>query len=152
MEWWPFLIFHRGGLRIKVINNTRVEGIAWNTVARWLERAALSCRRFNSRRITGFAVEELQADEIRSFAGGKDRITWIFAAIEVWSRLWPSTVVGRRSYRNTLALVRDVADRTPALLQSLSFALSPSSPLCRFFGNARHTCVFSHENPTRSPP
>ena len=21
MEWWPFLIFHRGGLRIKVINN-----------------------------------------------------------------------------------------------------------------------------------
>ena len=23
MEWWPVLIFHRGGLRIKVINNTR---------------------------------------------------------------------------------------------------------------------------------
>ena len=33
----------------------------------------------------------------------------MFAAIEVWSRLWTSTVVGRRSYRNTLALVRDVA-------------------------------------------
>ena len=97
------------GVSISAI--ARVEGIAWNTVARWLERAALSCRRFNSRRITGFAVEELQADEIRSFAGGKDRITWVFAAIEVWSRLWPSTVVGRRSYRNTLALVRDVADR-----------------------------------------
>jgi hypothetical protein len=40
-----------------------------------------------------------------------DRITWIFAVIEVWSRLWPSTVVGRRNYRNTLALVRDFADR-----------------------------------------
>ena len=24
MEWWPFLIFHRGGLRIKVINNNRL--------------------------------------------------------------------------------------------------------------------------------
>ncbi len=23
MEWWPFLIFHRGGLRIKVINNNK---------------------------------------------------------------------------------------------------------------------------------
>ena len=69
------------------------------------------CRRFNHKRIVGFAVEELQADEIRSFAGSKDRQAWIFAAIEVWSRLWPSTVVGRRSYRNTLALVRDVADR-----------------------------------------
>ena len=22
MEWWPVLIFHRGGLRIKVINNS----------------------------------------------------------------------------------------------------------------------------------
>ena len=31
--------------------------------------------------------------------------------MEVWSRLWPSTVVGRRSYRNTLALLRDVANR-----------------------------------------
>ena len=36
---------------------------------------------------------------------------WIFAAIEVWSRLWPSTVVGRRSYRNTFALLRDVSNR-----------------------------------------
>ena len=35
----------------------------------------------------------------------------IFVAIEVWSRLWPSTVTGRRSYRNTLALVRDIANR-----------------------------------------
>ena len=25
MEWWPFLIFYRGGLRIKVINNTPPE-------------------------------------------------------------------------------------------------------------------------------
>ena len=97
------------GVSISAI--ARVEGLAWNTVARWLERAAEVCRRFNDKRISGFAVEELQADEIRSFAGSKDRPTWIFAAIEVWSRLWPSTIVGRRSYRNTLALVRDVSTR-----------------------------------------
>ena len=89
----------------------RVERLAWNTVARWLERAGAVCRRFSHRRTTGFAVEELQADEIRSFTGGKRRPTWVFAAIEVGSRLWTSTVVGRRSYRNTLALVRDVASR-----------------------------------------
>ena len=29
------------------------------------------CRRFNHRRIAGFAAEELQADEIRTFAGNK---------------------------------------------------------------------------------
>ncbi len=89
----------------------RIEGIAWNTVARWLERAAQVCRRFNHGKIIGFVVEQLQADEIRSFAGRKNRRTWVFVAIEVWSRLWPSTVTGRRSYRNTLALVRDVANR-----------------------------------------
>ena len=89
----------------------RIERLAWNTVARWLERAALVCRRFSHGRTTGFVATELQADEIRSFTGGKRRPTWVFAAIEVWSRLWTSTVVGRRSYRNTLALVRDVASR-----------------------------------------
>lgn len=97
------------GVSISAI--ARVEGLAWNTVARWLEKAADACRRFNCERITGFSVEELQADEIRSFAGSKDRPMRIFAAIEVWSRLWPSTIVGRRSYRNTLALVRDVSTR-----------------------------------------
>ena len=89
----------------------RIEGLAWNTVARWLERAAAVCRRFSHGRVAGVVVEELQTDEIRSFTGGKTRPTWIFAAIEVWSRLWPSTVVGRRSYRNTWALVRDVSKR-----------------------------------------
>ena len=64
-----------------------------------------------TRRTTGFVATELQAHEIRSFTGGKTRPTWVFAAIEVWSRLWPSTVVGRRSYRNTWALVRDVSTR-----------------------------------------
>ena len=89
----------------------RVKRIAWNTVDRWLEKAADSCHRFNDRTITGLAVEELQADEIRTFVGGKQQPIWVFAAIDVWSRLWPSTVVGRRSYRNTLALFRDVAKR-----------------------------------------
>ena len=89
----------------------RVKQMAWNTVDRWLERAAKSCHRFNTRRITGMAVEELQADEILTIVGGKQQPIWIFAVIEVWSRLWPSTVVGRRSYNNTLILFRDVANR-----------------------------------------
>ena len=48
----------------------RIERLAWNTVARWLERAASVCRRFNQGRTTGFVATELQADEIRSFTGG----------------------------------------------------------------------------------
>ena len=56
-------------------------------------------------------MAELQADEMRTIVGGKEQPIWVFAVIEVWSRLWPSTVVGRRSYRNTLTLFRDVSKR-----------------------------------------
>ncbi len=61
--------------------------------------------------ITKLEMPELQADEIRTLAGGKDDPIWIFTTIDVWSRLWPSTVVGRRSYRNTRTLLRDTAGR-----------------------------------------
>ena len=97
------------GVSISAVS--RVEDISWSAVARCLERAAQVCRRFNRETIAGFAVTELQADEIRTFTGGKTRPTWTFGAIEVWSRLWPSTVTGRRSYWNTLAFIRDVSRR-----------------------------------------
>ena len=90
----------------------RVKRIAWNTVHRWLQRAAHSCRRFNDRRIIGYAITELQADEIRTIVHDKHQSVWIFATIEVWSRLWPATVVGRRSHRNALTLFRDISRRT----------------------------------------
>jgi IS1 family transposase/transposase-like protein len=89
----------------------RVEGIGWNTVDRWLERARDSGRRFNDQKTAGFCAVEIQADEIRTIVRGKQQPIWIFAAIEVWSRLWPATVVGRRSYENTLTLFQDIAAR-----------------------------------------
>jgi transposase-like protein/IS1 family transposase len=89
----------------------RVEGIGWNTVDRWLEKASDCGRRFNDQKTTGFTATEIQADEIRTIVHGKQQPTWIFAAIEVWSRLWSATVVGRRSYENTLTLFRDIAAR-----------------------------------------
>ncbi len=89
----------------------RVKQLAWNTVDLWLEKAAASCRRFNDRRITGPEVTELQADEIRTIVGGKEQPMWVFVSIDVWSRLWPATIVGRRSYRNTLGLFRDISSR-----------------------------------------
>ena len=75
----------------------RVKRIAWNTVHRWLENAVYWCRRFNDRRIDGLSVVELQADEIKTIVGGKKQQIWVFAVIDVWSRLWPSTVVGKRA-------------------------------------------------------
>jgi len=80
-------------------------------VHRWLERVAVFCRRFNHRKTSGLEISELQADDLRTFTGGKDRTTWIFTAIDVGYRLWPSTILGRRSFRNTLALFRDISHR-----------------------------------------
>jgi len=89
----------------------RVKKISWNTVHRWLERAAAWCRRFNDRRIRRLSLRELQADEIQTIVGGRERPIWIFVALDVWSRLWPATVIGKPSYRNTLNLFRNLSKR-----------------------------------------
>src|SRR5215467_13043426 len=65
----------------------RVKQIAWNTVHRWLERAAAWCRRFKSRKIKRLSGAELQADEIRTIVGNKEQPIWVFVVIDVWSRL-----------------------------------------------------------------
>jgi transposase-like protein/IS1 family transposase len=89
----------------------RVNRIGWNTVHRWLERAAACCRQFNNLKINRLSIVELQADEIRTIVGSKEQPIWVFVVIDVWSRLWPSSVVGKRSYHNTRDLFRDLSDR-----------------------------------------
>ena len=46
----------------------------------------------------------------RSSGASSSRV-WVFVVIDVWSRLWPSTIVGQRSYHNTLDLFRDLSKR-----------------------------------------
>ncbi len=63
-----FATFASVALRVEGVSISavaRVEGLAWNTVARWLEKAAYVCRGFNQRRTAGFGVEEL---------GGRDSL------------------------------------------------------------------------------
>jgi transposase-like protein/IS1 family transposase len=90
----------------------RVEGIGWNTVDRWLEKSQRL--RPSLQRQRNNRVPSLRASGRRNpnHYLRKQQPTWIFAAVEVRSRLWTSTVVGRRSYENTMALFRDVAERT----------------------------------------
>jgi IS1 family transposase len=99
----------RRGMSISAI--ARITRRARNTIARWLERAAASAKRFNDQHLWRFEIKELQADELCTFVGGKSNATWLFTIIEVTSRLWPSGVVGRRSYRNTEAIFNDVLHR-----------------------------------------
>ena len=89
----------------------RVEGVGRNTIERWLNRATQYAQRLNDERTRGIELIELQADEIRTFEQRKACPTWIFTCMEVCSRFWVWTVIGRRSYRNTHTLLNDTLAR-----------------------------------------
>ena len=78
----------------------RIRGLSRSTVCRWLEVAFRYARHFNSKALEGYELTELQADEIRTFVGSKQKVMWLFTALEVSSRLWVGLVVGSRSYTN----------------------------------------------------
>ena len=86
----------------------RVTGHARHPIARWLERASTAAKRFNQRMLRDVEIIELQADELCMFIGNKSRATWWCAAIEVCSRLWAGSVLGRRASRNATAVLNDV--------------------------------------------
>ena len=79
---------------------SRMTGLSWTTIERWLEIAALYAQNFNEQYLKGYDITEVQADEIRTFVGSRKNVQWLFTAIEVSSRLWISMVVGSRNYQN----------------------------------------------------
>lgn len=89
-----------------------------------------------------FEIVELQADELYTFFGSKTRPTWLFAAIEVCSRLWAGSLVGRRSYRNTKAVLHEVVLRG----RVVGFPLIATDGFEYYFGVIRrllgHACVY----------
>ena len=96
---------------VSISATARVTGHSRNTIARWLKRASTAAKRFNRRMLRNFDIRELQADELCTFIGSKSRPTWLFATIEVWSRLWAGSVLGSRSSRNATAVLNDVIVR-----------------------------------------
>ncbi len=89
---------------------SRIKHLAWNTIASWQYLACQVASEYNNLKLKGIQLIELQADEIRTFVGTKKKPMWIFVAIEVWSRLWISKVVGNRNYRNIKKLLNQVID------------------------------------------
>ena len=77
---------------VSISATARVTGHSRNTVARWLERASTAAKHFNDRMLRDFDLIELQADELCTFIGNKSTTVWLFATIEVSSRLWASSV------------------------------------------------------------
>ena len=89
----------------------RVEHIDAHTVDRWLQRMSTLAKCFNDHVIRQIVIRELQADALQTIGSAKASSTWVFTTLEVWSRLWVSTVVGARTTENTQRLVHDTASR-----------------------------------------
>ena len=97
----------------------RVEGVSWHTADRWISKASDYAHLFNDQIINGVELIELQADELKTLLTTKAQAIWIFTSMEVNSRLWLSTVVGRRSYRNTHRLFTDTLNRIEVKVKPL---------------------------------
>ena len=96
---------------VSISATARVTGHSRNTIARWLERASTAATRFNDRMVRDFDLIELQADELCTFIGNKSKTVWLFATIEVSSRLWAGSVLGRRSDHNARAVISEAVRR-----------------------------------------
>ena len=87
---------------------SRIKCVSWNTIASWQYLACKAAGVFNDHKLKGVEIIELQADEIRTFVETKKKHMWIFVAIEVWSRLWISKVIGKRNYCSVKTLLAQV--------------------------------------------
>ncbi len=89
---------------------SRIKRLSWNTISSWQYLACQAAGEFNNQNLKDLELIEFQADEICTFTGTKKKPVWIFVAIEVWSRIWISKVVGSRNYRNIKTLLNQVID------------------------------------------
>lgn len=83
----------------------RALSVAPATVTRWLGRASAHARSFGDEHDRVARPFELQLDEISSRPASEPRSPWVYNGIEVSSRYWVASFVGRRSRRSTKAFV-----------------------------------------------
>jgi len=84
----------------------RAQSVCPSTVSRWTERGARHLQRFDDEHLHLDDAVELQLDELKSYGAGDRDHTWVYSAVEVWSRVWAALRVGPRTLRSTLLFVR----------------------------------------------
>jgi IS1 family transposase len=89
----------------------RVHELSVATVERWVGRAAQHASTFSDRLVQGLQPVEIQADELRGWGPSRKDRHYVFAVIEVWSRLWVSQRVGGRTMRNCRLVMQDARSR-----------------------------------------
>jgi transposase-like protein/IS1 family transposase len=100
----------------------RVEGVHPTTIQRWVDRACVQAKAADKKVITGVSTENIELDELHSFAGAKhpddqeadlDEVGqhWKHIAMARGSRLMLEVVVGPRTQESATELVEGAARR-----------------------------------------
>lgn len=121
----------------------RALGVSVSTVGRWIHRASAHAEAFSDAKIKRVNAVEIQSDELKVLAVQKSKPLWAYTGVEVWSRLWLNTVVGRRTLRNTLLHIREMRWRCcqtgPKILISTDGFKYYGKTIPKVFGP---TCVY----------
>jgi IS1 family transposase len=84
---------------------SRALGVCPATILRWLARASKHAGAFGDEHDAVGDPLELQFDELSARPASEPRSPWIFTGIEVASRFWVASAVGRRNRRTTRRFV-----------------------------------------------
>lgn len=104
---------------------SRLTGVAKGTVLRILAEAGEFCAYYQDVVLRGLPTTRVEADEVWSFCGAKERNAktdghgdlWTFCAIDADSKLVCSWLVGARTPANTDAFIADLAARVANRIQ-----------------------------------
>ena len=86
----------------------RAIGRSRSTIDRWLAKAAQASVRFSENALREVDPVEVQLDELKTHVGRRDNEQFVFTSLEVWSRIWLASYVGRRTLRSTILFLRRI--------------------------------------------
>lgn len=112
---------------------TRITGKSINTVTKLLVDVGTACDIYQNEHLRNLPCKRVQVDEIWSFCGMKEKNVppmrrgelgkgdvWTWVALDAETKLVPSWLIGKRSYRYARVFIDDLADRMANRIQLTS--------------------------------
>jgi IS1 family transposase len=116
---------------------SRITGVARMTIEKLLRELGAACTRHHDATVRGLKTQRVQADEIWSFVGAKEKNAtpeqkaegwgdvWTWTALDADSKLMISWLIGERNYAAANAFMQDVASRLANRVQMSTDGFPP---------------------------
>ncbi len=110
-------------------STVRMTGVSKNTISKLLLQLGAACTKYQDETLRNLSCKRIQADEIWSFVGGKDKnlstekkeqglgSVWTWTAIDADSKLIASWMIGSRDAQSAYEFMQDVASRLRGRVQ-----------------------------------